>query len=88
MLVEATRILEEQLVRDPRDIDLGMIFGTGFPPFKGGPMFWADQVGVPKLVESLKPYEALGRRYQPTELMTELAASGGSFYPETIEVDE
>ena len=80
MLVEASRLLEEQLVRDARDIDLGMIFGTGFPPFKGGPMFWADSMGLDKVVEKLKPFEALGKRYQPTSLMRDLARSGGKFY--------
>ena len=87
MLNEATRILQEELVRDPRDVDLGMIFGTGFPPFKGGPMFWADSVGAKNLVESMKPYEALGPRYQPTQLLVDLAASGGKFYPDTIDPD-
>ena len=36
MVLEATRILEAKVVRDPRDVDLGLIFGVGFPPFKGG----------------------------------------------------
>jgi 3-hydroxyacyl-CoA dehydrogenase/enoyl-CoA hydratase/3-hydroxybutyryl-CoA epimerase/3-hydroxyacyl-CoA dehydrogenase/enoyl-CoA hydratase/3-hydroxybutyryl-CoA epimerase/enoyl-CoA isomerase len=80
MLVEATRILEEEIVRDPRDIDLGMIFGTGFPPFKGGLMFWADSVGADKIVEMLKPFESLGKRFHPTDLLLEKAKSGGKFY--------
>ena len=80
MLTEATRILEEKLVRDARDIDLGLIFGIGFPPFKGGLMFWADSLGAAKVAEMLKPYEALGKRYQPTELMSSLAASNGKYY--------
>ncbi len=80
MLVEASRILEERLVRDARDIDLGMIFGTGFPPFKGGPMFWADTIGVAKVVEKLKPFAELGKRYQPSSVMQKLAESGGKFY--------
>jgi len=80
MLTEATRILEEGLVRDPRDVDLGLIFGIGFPPFKGGLMFWADTVGVDKVVEMLKPYESLGERYQPTTVLSDLAKSGGKFY--------
>ncbi len=80
MLVEATRVLEEKIVRDPRDIDLGMIFGTGFPPFKGGLMFWADTVGAAKIVEMLKPFESLGKRIQPTEMLLEKARSGGKFY--------
>ncbi len=80
MLVEATRVLEENIVRDPRDVDLGLIFGIGFPPFKGGLLFWADTLGAQQVVEMLKPYEALGPRFQPTELLTELAAKGQKFY--------
>lgn len=80
MLVEASLLLEEELVRDARDIDLGMIFGTGFPPFKGGPMFWADTLGIAKIVEKLKPYEALGKRYQPTAQFQALARRGGRLY--------
>ena len=82
MLTEASRILEEQLVRDARDIDLGLIFGIGFPPFKGGLMFWADTLGAESIVEKLKPYESLGKRYQPTSLISDLASSGGTFYGE------
>jgi 3-hydroxyacyl-CoA dehydrogenase/enoyl-CoA hydratase/3-hydroxybutyryl-CoA epimerase/3-hydroxyacyl-CoA dehydrogenase/enoyl-CoA hydratase/3-hydroxybutyryl-CoA epimerase/enoyl-CoA isomerase len=80
MLNEASRLIEEKIVRDPRDIDLGMIFGTGFPPFKGGLMYWADTLGAAQVVEMLKPFESLGRRYQPTALLSDLAAKGGTFY--------
>jgi hypothetical protein len=61
-------------------VDLGLIFGTGFPPFKGGLLFWADTIGLPKIVELLKPYAGLGERYQPTPMLTELAAAGKGFY--------
>ncbi len=60
MLLEATRMLEEKVVRDVRDVDLGLIFGLGFPPFKGGLLFWADTLGAAKIVEMLKPLESLG----------------------------
>src|SRR5690606_21265436 len=69
MLLEATRVLEDGLVRDVRDVDLALIYGIGFPPFRGGLLFWADTVGAAKLVELLKPFESLGRRYQPTSLL-------------------
>ena len=82
MVVEATRLLEDGLVRDVRDIDLGMIFGVGFPPFKGGPMFWVDQVGADHIVEQLKPMESLGQRMVPTQLLSDLAKSHGKFYPD------
>ena len=80
MLLEATRVLSEQKVRDARDVDLGLIYGIGFPPFKGGLLFWADGVGAAKIVEMLKPYESLGERYRPTPLLLELAKSGKKFY--------
>lgn len=80
MLLEATRVLQEKKVRDPRDVDLGLIFGIGFPPFKGGLLFWADTLGAAKIVELLKPLEPLGPRFAPTPLLLELAQSGGKFY--------
>ena len=80
MLVEATRVLEDGLVRDVRDVDLALIYGIGFPPFRGGLFFWADQVGVAKIVEKLRQYESLGKRFEPTAMLTKLAASGGKFY--------
>lgn len=80
MVLEATRILAEHKVRDPRDVDLGLIFGIGFPPFKGGLLFWADTLGAAKIVEMLKPYESLGPRYQPTPMLLEMAKEKRSFY--------
>lgn len=80
MFLEATRVLEDGIVRDPRDIDLGLIFGLGFPPFKGGLMFWADTLGAATIVEMLKPFESLGNRMAPTKLLLEMAATGEKFY--------
>ncbi len=81
MVLEATRILEDKVVRDPRDVDLGLIFGTGFPPFKGGLLFWADTIGAAKLIELLKPLEHLGARARPTGMLEAMAKSGRTFYP-------
>ena len=80
MFLEATRVLEDGIVRDPRDIDLGLIFGLGFPPFKGGLMFWADTLGAAAIVEMLKPFASLGNRMAPTASLLEMAASGAKFY--------
>ena len=52
-------------MRDVRDVDLGVIFGLGFPPFRGGLLFWADTLGAAKIVELLKPFESLGPRLRP-----------------------
>ncbi len=80
MVLEATRILDEKIVRDPRDVDLGLIFGTGFPPFKGGLLFWADTLGAKKIIEMLKPLDSLGERAKPTPMVEEMAKSGRGFY--------
>ncbi len=80
MVLEATRILEAKVVRDVRDVDLGLIFGTGFPPFKGGLLFWADTLGAKKIIEMLKPLDSLGARAEPTPMLLELAKSGKKFY--------
>ena len=81
MLLEATRALEEKIVREPSDVDMGLILGIGFPPFKGGVLRWADSLGAGKVLEMLKPYEPLGKRFEPTESLKALAASNGRFYP-------
>jgi 3-hydroxyacyl-CoA dehydrogenase/enoyl-CoA hydratase/3-hydroxybutyryl-CoA epimerase/3-hydroxyacyl-CoA dehydrogenase/enoyl-CoA hydratase/3-hydroxybutyryl-CoA epimerase/enoyl-CoA isomerase len=80
MLVEATRVLEDGLVPDVRDVDLALVLGIGFPPFRGGLFFWADQSGAQKIVEKLKPYAKLGKRYEPTSLLTKLAQENAKFY--------
>jgi 3-hydroxyacyl-CoA dehydrogenase/enoyl-CoA hydratase/3-hydroxybutyryl-CoA epimerase/3-hydroxyacyl-CoA dehydrogenase/enoyl-CoA hydratase/3-hydroxybutyryl-CoA epimerase/enoyl-CoA isomerase len=80
MLLEATRVLEEGIVRDVRDVDLGLIFGIGFPPFRGGLLFWADTIGAAKIIERLKPLEPLGARMKPTALLERMAAEGRKFY--------
>src|SRR5205085_7252930 len=82
MLTEASRVLLEGIVRDPGDIDMGLILGIGFPPFRGGLLRWADSLGSGKVLEKLKQHEKLGLRYQPTEQIRRLAAEGRGFYGE------
>lgn len=80
MLLEATRVLEARIVRNVRDVDLGLIFGLGFPPFKGGLLFWADTLGAAKIIEMLKPLEYVGPRTQPTPFLLRMAEEGRKFY--------
>jgi 3-hydroxyacyl-CoA dehydrogenase / enoyl-CoA hydratase / 3-hydroxybutyryl-CoA epimerase / enoyl-CoA isomerase len=80
MLNEASRVLSEGIVRDPGDVDMGLILGIGFPAFRGGILRWADSLGLAKVLEKLKPYEHLGTRFHPTEQMRKLAAEGQGFY--------
>ncbi len=80
MLLEATRLIEDGIVTDVRDVDLGLIYGIGFPPFRGGIFCWADAVGTAAIVEKLKPYAELGKRYLPTDMLLERAKSDKKFY--------
>jgi 3-hydroxyacyl-CoA dehydrogenase/enoyl-CoA hydratase/3-hydroxybutyryl-CoA epimerase/3-hydroxyacyl-CoA dehydrogenase/enoyl-CoA hydratase/3-hydroxybutyryl-CoA epimerase/enoyl-CoA isomerase len=82
MLVEATRVLAEGIVREPGDVDMGLILGIGFPPFRGGILRWADNLGLPRVLEKLAKYDRLGPRFQPTEVLRKLAAAGKGFYPD------
>ncbi len=80
MLLEATRMLQEGRVRNPRDIDLGVLFGLGFPGERGGLLRWADDLGASLIIEALKPLEMLGPRARPTPWLLEMAAGGRRFY--------
>jgi 3-hydroxyacyl-CoA dehydrogenase/enoyl-CoA hydratase/3-hydroxybutyryl-CoA epimerase/3-hydroxyacyl-CoA dehydrogenase/enoyl-CoA hydratase/3-hydroxybutyryl-CoA epimerase/enoyl-CoA isomerase len=80
MLAEATRCLMEKIVRDPGDVDMGLILGIGFPPWRGGLLRWGDNLGLPKVVEKLKKYEPLGKRFEAPELLKQLAKEGKGFF--------
>ncbi len=82
MLVEASRVLMEGIVREPGDVDMGLILGIGFPAYRGGILRWADALGLGKVLERLKRYESLGPRFHPTEQLRRLAAEGKGFYKE------
>ena len=80
MVNEAARCLEEGVARDAGDIDLAMIFGTGFPPFRGGPLRYADSLGLPQVIARLNAHRAeRGERFAPAKVLTRLADRGGSF---------
>jgi 3-hydroxyacyl-CoA dehydrogenase/enoyl-CoA hydratase/3-hydroxybutyryl-CoA epimerase/3-hydroxyacyl-CoA dehydrogenase/enoyl-CoA hydratase/3-hydroxybutyryl-CoA epimerase/enoyl-CoA isomerase len=80
MLVEASRVLTENIVREPGDLDMGLILGIGFPSFHGGILRWADEQSLPRVLEKLARYESLGARFHPTEQMRKLAAANRGFY--------
>jgi 3-hydroxyacyl-CoA dehydrogenase/enoyl-CoA hydratase/3-hydroxybutyryl-CoA epimerase/enoyl-CoA isomerase len=80
MLVEASLVLTEGIVRDPADVDMGLILGIGFPAFRGGLLRWADTIGLDKIVEILAKYEHLGPRFRPTEQMRRLATEKKGFF--------
>ena len=81
MINEATRCLEEGVVAEAADVDFGMILGTGFAPFRGGPLRFADTLGAPQLVAEMMRLAAKGElRFTPCNLLQSMAASGRQFY--------
>lgn len=80
MLLESTRVLEENIVREPGDVDMGLILGIGFPAFRGGILRWADSQGAGKIMEMAGQYTSLGKRFEPTELLKTMASGGEKFY--------
>jgi hypothetical protein len=81
MLLEAVRLLEERIVREPMHVDMGLILGIGFPPFRGGLLRWCDNVGAQKLLDRIARYTPLGKRFEPTDEFVAMARRGGRFYP-------
>ncbi|MGH7608299.1 MAG: 3-hydroxyacyl-CoA dehydrogenase family protein, partial [Gemmatimonadales bacterium] len=81
MVNEAARAVGEGVVRTPRDGDIGAIFGFGFPPFRGGPLRYADDLGAARLVTDLERLaERLGPRFAPCDMLQEQARNGTTFY--------
>jgi len=82
MINEGAKILEEGIAARPLDIDIIWINGYGFPAYKGGPMFWADQIGLKTIYDAyLKYAEKFGEHYwKPAPLLEKLAKEGKGFY--------
>jgi len=81
MINEAARCLEERVVSSPEDVDFAMIMGTGFAPFRGGPLRYADSLGAVNLVNQMDALVQSGAgHFAPCRLLRSLANSGSSFY--------
>jgi 3-hydroxyacyl-CoA dehydrogenase/enoyl-CoA hydratase/3-hydroxybutyryl-CoA epimerase/enoyl-CoA isomerase len=84
MCLEAVRCLEDGIAASATDVDLALIYGIGFPPFRGGALHYIDDIGIDKFVAravelaaAAGPLKAL---YQPTEKLREMAAGGDTFF--------
>ncbi len=81
MINEAIRCLEEGIVDSPSSVDIGMIFGTGFPPFRGGILKYADSIGAENILKELEDLRnKYGIRFTPSSLLEEMAKKGKKFY--------
>ena len=78
---EGAKVLEDGFASRASDIDVIYCYGFGFPRYRGGPMFYADTVGLPTILEGVRTYrERFGDYWQPAPLLEKLAASGHGFY--------
>ncbi|HSH74304.1 MAG TPA: 3-hydroxyacyl-CoA dehydrogenase NAD-binding domain-containing protein [Longimicrobiales bacterium] len=81
MINEATRLLDEGIARSASDVDLAMIMGTGFPPFRGGLLRFADTLHPRALLEHASELRhAHGDRFEPPRLLDRLAEEDRGFY--------
>jgi 3-hydroxyacyl-CoA dehydrogenase len=81
MINEAARVLEEGIVASAGSLDLAMIMGTGFPPFRGGLLRYADTLGAEAILMRLTDLQrAHGARFAPAGLIMELSAADRRFY--------
>ena len=80
MVNEASYALEEEVVEGPDPVDLAMVMGTGFPPFRGGLLRWADSEGIQKIHDALSEYAGtLGNRFAPAPLLAGMAEQNRTF---------
>ena len=81
MVNEAARVLEDGVVGSAADVDLGMIMGAGFPPFRGGLLTYADDRGLDEIAATLTSLrDAHGDRFSPAALLLRLAEAGETFH--------
>jgi 3-hydroxyacyl-CoA dehydrogenase/enoyl-CoA hydratase/3-hydroxybutyryl-CoA epimerase/enoyl-CoA isomerase len=82
MLLECSRCLEEKIVQTPVEVDVALLYGLGFPPFRGGIFRWADATGAGNLLKATAKHKGLGALYAPTAQLTALAQAGKGFHGE------
>jgi len=80
MCLETVRCLEDGIVDTAAEADMGLVYGIGFPPFRGGALKYIDDMGAAAFVEICEKYTALGKLYEPTAKLREMAINNQKFY--------
>jgi 3-hydroxyacyl-CoA dehydrogenase/enoyl-CoA hydratase/3-hydroxybutyryl-CoA epimerase/enoyl-CoA isomerase len=80
MATEVARCVEEGIVGTPAEADLALLFGIGFPPFRGGVFRWMDTVGLAHIAEASEKFAHLGKSYELTDGMQAMLAAGETYY--------
>jgi len=80
LCIETVRCLEDGIVEEAAEADMGLIFGIGFPPFRGGALRYIDSIGIEEFNKIADKYADLGALYTPTDGMREMAKTGKKFF--------
>ncbi|WP_423840025.1 fatty acid oxidation complex subunit alpha FadB [Vibrio mytili] len=80
MINEVVLCLQEGIIATPQEADMALVYGLGFPPFRGGVFRYLDSVGIAEYIEMAKQHAALGAMYQVPQMLIDMAAKGETFY--------
>ncbi len=80
MINEVVLCLQEGIIASPQEADMALVYGLGFPPFRGGVCRYLDSLGIAQYLEMSKQYAHLGAMYQAPQLLIDMAAQGAQFY--------
>lgn len=80
MVLECIRCLDEKIVDSPAEVDMALLYGLGFPPFRGGLFRWVDQVGTAQLLDWTQKYKSLGGPYSAPKSLQARANSNSKFH--------
>jgi len=80
MAIEMARCIEEGIVSSPAEADMALLYGLGFPPFRGGILRWMDEIGAPTLCQWSERFAYLGNAYCATDGMKAMASTSSTYY--------
>lgn len=80
MINEVALCLEEGIIATPQEADMALVYGLGFPPFRGGVFRYLDSIGIDNYVAMAKQYESLGAMYKVPQSLVDMVSSGKRFY--------
>ena len=81
MVNEVVRCLEEGIIQSPSDADIALVYGLGFPPFRGGVFCYLDTLGSQSYVKTAESYSHLSPLYQVPDGLKEKAVTNARYYP-------
>ncbi|MBG3080932.1 fatty acid oxidation complex subunit alpha FadB [Proteus mirabilis] len=87
MINEVIRCLDEGIIASPAEADIALVYGLGFPPFRGGVFRYLDTIGTAKFVADAQQYASLGALYQIPESLKQKAQHNETYYPKPTKVD-